>query len=80
MDRGNRTTRQRRQFDASFKLEVVRMVKNQGLSVGDVCRTMELERRQCGDGWRSTIRNWRAVQEWCKAANGRAAAHSAVGG
>jgi|UniRef100_UPI003F83BA06 transposase len=35
-------TRQRRQFDASFKLEVVRMVKDQGLSVGEVCRTMEL--------------------------------------
>jgi len=26
-------TRRRRQFDASFKLEVVRMVRDQGLSV-----------------------------------------------
>ncbi|MGT2452977.1 transposase [Cupriavidus basilensis] len=42
MSTRKQTTRQRRQFDASFKLEVVRMVKNQGLSVGDVCRTMEL--------------------------------------
>lgn len=34
--------RNRREFDASFKLEVVRMVKDQGLSVSDVCRTMGL--------------------------------------
>jgi hypothetical protein len=30
--------RARREFDASFKLEVVRMVKDRGLSIGDVCR------------------------------------------
>lgn len=35
-------TRRRRQFDASFKLEVVRMVRDQGLSVNEVCRSMEL--------------------------------------
>lgn len=35
-------TRRRRQFDASFKLEVVRMIRDQGLSVGEVCRSMEL--------------------------------------
>ncbi|WP_408338150.1 transposase [Paraburkholderia sp. RL17-337-BIB-A] len=35
-------TRRRRQFDASFKLEVVRMVRDQGLSVGEVCRSMDL--------------------------------------
>jgi transposase len=34
--------RERREFDASFKLEVVRMVKDQGLSVTDVCRSMDL--------------------------------------
>jgi transposase len=34
--------RERREFDTSFKLEVVRMVKDQGLSVSDVCRTMDL--------------------------------------
>lgn len=35
-------TKRRRQFDASFKLEVVRMVRDQGLSVGEVCRSMGL--------------------------------------
>ena len=34
--------KQRRQFDASFKLEVVRMVKDQGLSVSQVSQTMNL--------------------------------------
>lgn len=34
--------RARREFDAGFKLEVVRMVKDQGLSVTDVCRSMDL--------------------------------------
>lgn len=31
-----------RQFDASFKLEVARMVKDQGLSVAEVCRDMDV--------------------------------------
>ena len=31
-----------REFDTSFKLEVVRMVKDQGLPVSDVCRSMDL--------------------------------------
>lgn len=35
-------TRKRRSFDASFKLQVVKMVKEQGLSVSQVCRDMEL--------------------------------------
>jgi transposase len=35
-------TRRRRQFDASFKLEVVRMIRDQGLSLSEVCRSMEL--------------------------------------
>jgi transposase InsO family protein len=30
------------QFDTSFKLEVVKMMREQGLSVGEVCRTMSL--------------------------------------
>jgi transposase len=38
----NKKHRERRHFDAHFKLEVVRMVTAQGLSVSDVCRTMEL--------------------------------------
>ena len=45
-------TRRRGQFDASFKLEVVRMVRDQGLSVGEVCRSMEL-----GE---SAVRRWMA--------------------
>lgn len=35
-------TRRRRQFDSSFKLEVVRMVRDQGLSVSEVSRSMDL--------------------------------------
>jgi transposase-like protein len=34
--------RARRAFDAAFKLQVVRMVRDQGLSVGQVCREMNL--------------------------------------
>ncbi|NPT61039.1 transposase [Paraburkholderia elongata] len=34
--------RRRRQFDTSFKLEAVRIVRDQGLSVGEVCRSMDL--------------------------------------
>ena len=30
----------RRAFDASFKLQVVQMIRDQGLSVGQVCRDM----------------------------------------
>jgi transposase len=42
--------RERRGFDAGFKLEVVRMVKDQGVSVSDVCRSMDL-----GE---TTVRRW----------------------
>jgi transposase len=35
-------TRSRRQFDASFRLEVVKMIRDQGLSLSGVCRSMEL--------------------------------------
>ncbi|MCA1789402.1 MAG: transposase, partial [Thioalkalivibrio sp.] len=34
--------RKRRSFDAGFKLQVARMVRDQGLSVGQVCRDMGL--------------------------------------
>jgi transposase len=34
--------KQRRHFDVSFKLEVVRMVKDQGLSITQVGQTMSL--------------------------------------
>jgi transposase len=32
----------RRQFDAAFKLQVVKMVRDQGVSVGQVCRDLNL--------------------------------------
>ena len=32
----------RRNFDTSFKLQVIQMIKQQGLSVGDVCKDMQL--------------------------------------
>jgi transposase len=35
-------TKQRRTFDTSFKLEVVRMIKEQGLSVPHVSQTMDI--------------------------------------
>ena len=36
------TKSKRRVFDASFKLQVVEMIRTQGLSVGEVCRDMRL--------------------------------------
>ncbi|WP_020655576.1 transposase [Massilia niastensis] len=35
-------TRQRRSFDPSFKLEVVRMIKEQGPSISHVSQTMDI--------------------------------------
>lgn len=35
-------SRKRRAFDASFKLQVVQMIKDQGLSITQVCRDMDL--------------------------------------
>ncbi|MCY1420506.1 Transposase [compost metagenome] len=35
-------SRKRRAFDASFKLQVVQMLKEQGLSVTQVCRDLDL--------------------------------------
>ena len=36
------TEKQRRTFDAEFKLQVVQIVREQGLSVSEVCRDMKL--------------------------------------
>lgn len=36
------TKSERRVFDASFKLQVVEMVRSQGLSIGHVCKDMNL--------------------------------------
>lgn len=54
--------RARRQFDANFKLEVARMVKDQGLSVADVCRSMDL-----GE---TAVRRW--VQQYAAELGGEA--------
>ena len=35
-------TRIRRNFDAAFKLQVAQMIREQGLSVGQVCRDLDL--------------------------------------
>ena len=40
----------RRTFDANFKLQVAQMIKVQGLSIGQVCKDMEL-----GE---SAVRSW----------------------
>lgn len=34
--------RQRRTFNAELKLQVVQMIREQGLSVSEVCRDMQL--------------------------------------
>lgn len=34
--------KKRRTFDASFKLQVVQMIKQQGLSIGQVCKDLQL--------------------------------------
>ena len=36
------TKKQKRTFNAEFKLQVVQMIREQSLSVGDVCRDMKL--------------------------------------
>lgn len=38
----DRTMKQRRKFDPAFKLEVVRMIRDQGLSVAEVCHSMAI--------------------------------------
>lgn len=35
-------SKSRRSFDAAFKLEVVRLIRDQGVSVSQVCRDMDL--------------------------------------
>ena len=36
------TKNERRTFNAEFKLQVVQMIREQGLGVGDVCRDLKL--------------------------------------
>ena len=51
-----------RQFDANFKLEVARMVKDQGLSVADVCCNLDLGV--------TAVRRW--VQQYAAELDGQA--------
>ena len=53
--------RQRKMFDPSFKLEVVRMIKEQGLSVQHVSQTMDI-----GE---TAIRRW--VEQYSAEQNGQ---------
>lgn len=55
----NKKHRERREFDASFKLEVVRMVKDQGLSVSHVCQSLDL----VDSAVRRWIKQYEAEQE-----------------
>jgi transposase len=54
--------RQRRAFDAAFKLQVVKKIREQGLSVGQVCRDMDLAD--------SAVRRW--VEQFDQESAGRA--------
>lgn len=47
--------RARRQFDAAFKLKIARMVRDDGLSVSQVCRDLDLTD--------SAVRRWVAQYE-----------------
>lgn len=55
----NKKHRERREFDTSFKLEVVRMVKDQGLSVSHVCQSLDL----VDSAVRRWIKQYEAEQE-----------------
>lgn len=44
--------RERREFDSQFKLQVVRMIREQNLSVGQVCKDLDLVE--------SAVRRWLA--------------------
>jgi len=54
--------RSRRAFDAAFKLQVVRMIREQGLGVAQVCRDMNLVE--------SAVRRW--VEQYDEESAGRA--------
>ncbi len=48
--------KQRRVFDTTFKLEVVKLIKEQGVSVSQVCTDMSIGEtavRRCGHYWAS---------------------------
>lgn len=53
--------KQRRAFDAAFKLQVVKMIRQQGLGVGQVCKDLNLVD--------SAVRRW--VTQFDEEAEGR---------
>jgi transposase len=55
-------SQKRRTFDASFKLQIARMVRDQGVSIGQVCRDMNL-----GE---TAVRRW--VTQWDAEQSGQA--------
>jgi transposase-like protein len=55
-------TRQRRNFDPSFKLGVVRMITEQGLSILHVSQTMDIGFTAIPHGWNSTRQSNKASQ------------------
>ena len=62
---GHMSKRERRTFSAQFKLQVVQMIREQGLSVGDVCRDMKLGET--------------AVRRWLAQADEEAAGRPGIG-
>ncbi|MGZ8152959.1 MAG: transposase [Methylovulum sp.] len=58
-------TQKRRAFDANFKMTVVRMIKDQGLSVGQVCQDMTLSET--------------AVRRWLKQVEAEQVGQSGIG-
>ncbi|AVU53137.1 hypothetical protein AXJ76_24250 (plasmid) [Enterobacter cloacae] len=57
-DKTTDTTKNRRTFDPAFKLQVARMVREQGVSVSQVCREMKLTE--------SVVRRWVHQRHCCK--------------
>lgn len=58
-------SRKRRDFEPAFKLEVARMVADQGLSVSQVCKDMDLAES--------------VVRRWVKQLNAELQGHTGVG-
>jgi len=58
-------SQKRRKFDANFKLKVVQLIKDQGLSVGQVCQDMNLGET--------------AVRRWLKQVDAELAGKTSIG-
>jgi transposase len=58
-------TTNRRKFDSSYKLQVVQMIKEQGLSVSQVCKDMKLGET--------------AVRRWLKQVDAEQAGQKSIG-